>query len=130
MDGRTWLFDNSLLALNVFDGLSPLHKIRFDSEPFWIRFHNMPVACMNKECGEQIGGSLGKIVEMDLPEDGIGWGPYLRAKIDISRTNPLARGRTICVHGERVWIPIKYEKLPRICFDYGFIAHGPEGCPF
>ncbi|XP_035544690.1 uncharacterized protein At4g02000-like [Juglans regia] len=131
MDGHPWLFDNSLLVLHEFDAFTPTQKLKFDSKLIWVQIHNMPFACMNKECGEHIKRSLGRIVEMGLLVDGIGWGPYLRIKIDLSLRKPLARGRTIChVQGEKVWLPLKYERLPRVCFDCGCMVHGREGCLF
>lgn len=72
MEGRPWLFDNCLFILKLFDGFSQLSKINFDSELFLVQLHNLSFAYMNRECGERIGNSIGKVVEMDLPEDGIG----------------------------------------------------------
>lgn len=40
----------------------------------------------------------------------------------------LTRGRTLRVNGEKVWIPIKYEKLSRLCFDSSCLVHETGGC--
>lgn len=47
--------------MKEFDGYSPLQNIKFDREIFWLRFHNLPLSCMTKERGEQIGGTVGKV---------------------------------------------------------------------
>lgn len=82
---------------------------------------------MNRVCGEQIGKSIGKVVEVDLPDDAIGWGKFLRIKIEVKLNQALSRGRMIRVNDEKVWIPIKYEELPQVCL-YGYLVHEREGC--
>lgn len=57
--GRPWLFDNQLLALKSFDGFTPPQLMSFDIESFWVRIHNLPLACMTKARGEQIGRTVG-----------------------------------------------------------------------
>lgn len=32
------------------------------------------------------------------------------------------------VHDKMVWLNFKYEKLPRFCFQCGWIMHGEDGC--
>lgn len=63
---------------------------------------NMPLACMCKDVGFQIGASLGTVEEVDTDEEGIGWGEYLRVRIRINVRKPLLRGKTIKVEGRSV----------------------------
>ncbi|XP_042952130.1 uncharacterized protein At4g02000-like [Carya illinoinensis] len=126
--GRPWLFDNQLLVLKEYVGDTPLKQVDFNSESFWVRFHNMPLSCMTEKRGEQIGSSVGKVEKVDVQEDGSGWGCYLRVQIHMDITQPMARGRTLIVKGQKIWIPFSYEKMPRICFTCGCIEHGKEGC--
>ncbi|KAF5443043.1 hypothetical protein F2P56_035638 [Juglans regia] len=128
LDGKPWLFDNGLFALKLFDGLNQPNKIRFDCEEFWVQFHNLPLAYMNRVCGVQIGKTIGNVLEVDIPDDGIGWDKFLRIKIEMKLHQALPRGRMIGVKGDKVWIPIKYEKLPKVCFMCGYIAHEAGGC--
>lgn len=83
---------------------------------------------MNEGRGKLFGESIGKVDEVDVKGDGSGWGKCLRVSIEMDLTKPLARGRTICVKGEKLWISLRYEKLLRICFDCGCIVHGNQGC--
>lgn len=62
-----------------------------------------------------------------MRDDGSRWGGYLRVLIDVDLYKPLARGRTINVGGDKLWIPIRYKKLPRFYFSCGCIAHGKGG---
>lgn len=55
-------------------------------------------------------------------------GSYLRVRIEMDLTRPLARGRTISAQGRSMWIPFRYEKFPFLCFSCGRIIHGSYGC--
>lgn len=61
--------------------------------------------------------------EVDVEEDDTGWGHALRVRVEINLTKPLARGMSIIVQGENIWIPIQYEKLTHFYFNYGRIIH-------
>lgn len=77
---RMWLFDNNLFALEEYDGFTKLQNMRFTNASMWVQLHDLPMASMNKKCGEKIGKTLGK-VEVDVDEDDIGWGTSLHVKI-------------------------------------------------
>ncbi|XP_042958054.1 uncharacterized protein LOC122293569 [Carya illinoinensis] len=128
LDGKPWLFDNQLLLLKPFDGFTPPQQMNFDYEAFWVHLSNLSLACMNLEVGTQIGKTIGNVKEVDVREDGIGWGRYLRVKIELDLRKSIARGRTANVLGSRIWVPLSYEKLPKICFKCGRLVHGVEGC--
>ncbi|XP_042942825.1 uncharacterized protein At4g02000-like [Carya illinoinensis] len=127
-NGRPWLFDNQLFVLKEFEGYTPLHRVNFDYECLWVWMHNLPLSCMTKERGVQIGGTMRRVEEVDVHEDGSGWGSFFRVQIYMDLTQPLARGRTINVKVESIWILFSYEKMPRICFSCGCAVHGVKGC--
>jgi hypothetical protein len=128
MEGRPWLFDGNLVALAEFNGLTPPAKLNFDNAAFWIRIYNLPLACMGKVTGEKIGSSVGLVEEVDVYNGDAGWGEYLRAKIVIDMTKPLARGRMLHIQGHSNWVAFRYEKLPEFCFDCSIIKHDHQGC--
>lgn len=127
-EGKPWLFDNCLIVLNLYDGFTQPAEISFAIERFWVQLHDLPLACMNEECGKEIGGVIGRVVEVDTKVDGCGWGQYLRIRVEVDLLKALVRGRRISVKGKCCWIPFKYEKLPRICFDCGRITHFGSRC--
>lgn len=55
LDGKLWLFDNQVLVLKPFDGLTPPQKMNFDFETFWVHMNNLSLACVTCEVGNQIG---------------------------------------------------------------------------
>jgi hypothetical protein len=89
----------------------------------------MPLECMNRGVGTKIGESLGRVQEVAVAADDVGWGRYLRIQVEIDLYKPLERGRALLFAGESVWVTFKYEKLPAFCFKCGRILHETRGCP-
>lgn len=61
--------------------------------------------------------------------DEIGWGPFLWVQIKIFLSKCLTRERFLHFNGEKLRIPIKFEKLPKVCFICGIINHGSSCRP-
>jgi hypothetical protein len=128
LEGRPRLFDGFLVSVVDFDGTTPPSKLNFDKAAFWIRMYNLPLACMGKKIGHKIGSLIGTVEEVDVFDGEAGWGEYLRVRVMMDVTKPLARGRMLHLKGQSVWIEFKYERLPRFCFHCGVIRHGSGGC--
>ncbi|XP_042958149.1 uncharacterized protein LOC122293721 [Carya illinoinensis] len=128
MDGRPWLFDSHLFIILPFNGLIPPQRMDFSKERMWIQMLEMPLVCMNEEEGKRIGNTIGEVIEVETQVDGSGWGSVLRVLLLMDLTKPLARGRTILVKGIKYWIPLRYEKLPHLCFVCGCIVHKNGKC--
>jgi hypothetical protein len=128
MEGRPWTFDGHLLSMVEYNGVKPLQQVNFDRAAFWVRMSNLPLACMSREVGISIGSSVGAVEDVDVADDGVGWGEFLRVRIVLDLSKPLPRGRTIRVRDTPVWVPFKYEKIPKFCFKCGVVRHGDRGC--
>jgi len=127
-EGRPWLFDRSFLVLRDVDELTPPNQMDFHLSPIWVQVHDMPLTCMNRAVGNQIRGSLGSVLEVDVTGDGVGWGRFLRIQVVIDLTKPLDRGRALIMQGKSLWVTFRYEKLPSFCHHCGRIFHGAYVC--
>lgn len=58
--------------------------------------------CMNRQYGELIGKALGKVLDVEVEEDDMGWGVRLRLQVEIYLSKPLARARNIRVKGSEI----------------------------
>jgi len=128
MEGRPWIFDGNLILLAVFDGITPPLQMIFETESFWLRMFNLPLACMGREVVQKIGSSVGFVEEIDILDDEVGWGEYVRVKVRMNLSKPLARGRMLHLPHQSTWVAFKFERLPKFCFRCGVICHGKEGC--
>ncbi|XP_042974687.1 uncharacterized protein LOC122306320 [Carya illinoinensis] len=112
LEGRPWLFDNGLFALRPDDSTIQPSQIMFESEAFWVQIHNLSLGQMTRDYGLLIGALVGRVLEVDTAEDGIGWGKFLRVKLEVSLHKPIARGRFVNSYGKKLWVQFQYEKLP------------------
>ncbi|XP_042942840.1 uncharacterized protein LOC122277023 [Carya illinoinensis] len=126
--GRPWSFDRWLICLQPFDSSKSIGETTFTKEEFWVQVFNMPFGCMTREIGMQVGNNVGKVVKVHVDQRGIGWGKFLRIRVEIDITKPLLRGIFISVEGKQTWIQLRYERLPSFCFNCGTIKHTTQGC--
>jgi hypothetical protein len=90
--------------------------------------YNLPLACIGKSTGGKIGSFVRIVEEVDVQEEATGWGEYLRVKVSIELSKPLARGRMLHIPGRSIWVAFKYEKLPKFYYACGIIHHWRQGC--
>jgi hypothetical protein len=128
LEGRPWTFDGDLFSLVDYDGLTQMEELEFEKAAFWLRMYRLPLACMGREVGVQVGSTVGEVEDVYVLDDGVGWGEYLRVKIRIDLTKPLARGRIIQVQDQKIWVAFQYEKIPHFCFTCGTVVHSSQKC--
>jgi hypothetical protein len=129
LEGRPWVLEDNLIAVEDYDGLIPPTQMGFDTAAFWIRMFDLPLDCMSNDVGQKLGETVGEVEDVDTNADGVGWGKFLRVRIRINLYKPLARGRMLRIKDRSYWIPFQYERLPRICFHCGRICHKQIRCP-
>lgn len=110
-----------MFVLKLFDSVTQPNYINFDSTSLWVHMNNLPLACMTYQMGVQIRNSMGKVEEVDAPKDDVGWGNHFKMKIEIDLRKAIARGRTIMLDEQKLWVPFTYEKLPKLFFKCGCI---------
>lgn len=83
---------------------------------------------MTRCIGEQVGKMISDIVEVDVDDNGIGWGPYYRVRVQLDIIKPLLRGSLVNIEGNKTWLTFKYERLPNFYFKCGIIKHRESVC--
>lgn len=121
-------FRRQLVFYGGFQWLHTASKMEFEKASFWVRMFNLPLACMSETIGLHIGSSVGTVEDVETEEDGVGWVEYLRVKIWLDLSKPLARGRVLKIDGSTTWIAFQYETFPKFFFQCGVIRHGVAGC--
>ncbi len=127
-----WTFDKKLIQIVRFEGDLQPTEVKFTHSAFWIRVYNLPIKSMIREVGEDIGREIGGFLKVDVPDNGLGWGKYLRIRVDIDITQPLLRGKQLRKDegegGTPFWVDFKYEHLPIFCYRCGIIGHNGNDC--
>ena len=80
------------------------HEYNFNRASLWIRIYDLPLKMMNHEVAEKIGMKLGVLEDVDKNASRIGWGKWLRLRIEIDVTKPLHRFVTLKEEGkDYIW---------------------------
>lgn len=112
LEGRPWTFEGNLFAMEEFNGLTPPTQMTFDKASFWVRMYNLTLACMGTAIGFQIGSSVGKVEDVDIVDEGVGWGEFLQVRITVDLSKPLARGKMLKIKDTSVWVAFQYKSSP------------------
>lgn len=83
---------------------------------------------MNSCYGEEFEKSIGEVIELDVHNDDIGWGPYLRVKVWLNISRLTLKGKLINFAGTQPWLSFKYDCLPKFCFKCRVIKHLVSRC--
>jgi hypothetical protein len=94
-EARPWVFEGNLFSVSDYDGCTPPTQICFDTVAFLVRMYRLPMDCMGMEVRELLGSTVGVADEVDMDEEGVEWGEYLRVRIQINLYKPLVRGRIL-----------------------------------
>ncbi len=124
-----WAFDKNLVLLKLFDGDQKVQGMQLTEASFWIQIHELPFKGMNEETATSVGNALGVLEEIDIPEDGITWGEFMRVQVRIDVSMPLLRRQRVKLGKEEsIWVTLKYEKLPTFCYNCGILGHSEREC--
>ncbi|KAI5007181.1 hypothetical protein ZWY2020_047129 [Hordeum vulgare] len=87
-----WQYDFSILIVKEYDGGTRPSKMVFDKVDIWIQVQDLPPDRRTEEFGNALGNWLGKVVRVDVDEEGKARGQHLRVRALISVFEPLVRG--------------------------------------
>jgi hypothetical protein len=125
-----WKVGNDLLVMEDFDPEKSLDEYEFGTTPIWVRVLKLPLGMMNRKTGERLGNQIGEYMDVDVGEDDMAAGEYLRIKVRINLANPIMRGVTVQLGDNRRerLCPLEFEFLPKFCFTCGIIGHEDKAC--
>lgn len=127
--GQPWHFDKVALLLTEMDAASKPSELIFYSLPIWVRIYDIPFRGRTNETNARmLGDKIGGFLEMDKSEN-LGMEKSLRLRVMLDVRKPLKKYVPIKVRGGEVCkCPVKYEKLPLICYYCGKLGHGSSEC--
>lgn len=80
--------------------------------------------------GRELGGLIGPVSEIDTNASGDCLGKFIRARINVDISKPLPKLLKVgLINGvPKSLIPLKFERLPDLCFCCGIIGHPLREC--
>ena len=94
---QPWFFNKSLLVLENYDDHSKPEDFKLHWCPFWVQIHGLPLGMMIEKIGLILGESIGDVEELDVDNDKLVWGKYLRVRVLLNITHPLKKGSKVAI---------------------------------
>lgn len=125
-----WFTMNQLLVLETWHPHVAYHQIEFNSSPFWIQIHNLPLELMNVSNARKLPQKVGEVMEIENPVvEGVLLRTFIRGRVRIDLNKPLP---TWCWDPRsnlpNLWIVYKYERLQALCYKCSIIGHEQGSC--
>lgn len=95
IQNQPWHFDGNLFAIKILTGSEQPSLVHFSSTPFWMRAHDLPLACWSESVIRSIAAWVGPLEAFESPTDLVGT-EFVRFDI----TKPLLRGLKIKLGGK------------------------------
>lgn len=132
MEEGPWIFRGNAFLVAEYDGVTRPSAIKFEHMSVWVRIYDLPPTFMKEKIGRQLASRIGHVLQVEVGEDGWGWGNFLRVRVCMDIKKPLIRVIPVSVRGVEGNISqsfkVKYEKLPRFCAVCGQIGHIKDEC--
>ncbi|KAI4974014.1 hypothetical protein ZWY2020_041795 [Hordeum vulgare] len=126
-----WQYDFSILIVKEYDGGTRPSEMVFDKVDIWIQVQDLPPDRRTEEFGNALGNWLGKVVRVDVDEEGKARGQHLRVRAQISVFEPLVRGfflKSSVEEKSKWWFDFHYKKIPHFCFECDRLVHVEGVC--
>lgn len=87
-----WSFEGPTLLLKWWELGMIARTVTFQSIPFWLQIWGLPFDLINEEAATNIGGGLGRMVEVDTKPFSLKQACFLRVRVEIPLDKPICRG--------------------------------------
>ena len=85
---------------------------------------------MLEEVGKDIGGKIGRFIEVEKRSWQTDQANFMRIRVDLQIDKSRRRGGySTSLDGKRFWVTFKYESLPTVYFICGRLRHDDKHCP-
>ena len=124
LNNGPWSFDNHLLLLKRWEKGVTAFTVDFKVVSIWVQVWGLPFDLINEEVGKDIGGGIGRVLEVDCKAIAADQARFLRIRVELPLDKPIRRGAPVLSpEGVRVQIAFQYERLVGLCFSCGKLGH-------
>ncbi|KAF4380083.1 hypothetical protein F8388_018207 [Cannabis sativa] len=124
-----WFLNNGILILERFNGIPQNWEICLSKFPLSGRILNLPARSITKGNLERLVGFAGEVIEIqkiDIPK--IVSKGFFTFKVMYDISKPICPGFLFPIEGRKIWLPYRYDRLPYMCFNCGFVGHDTRVC--
>lgn len=126
-----WSVQGGFLVTILWEPNMILRNLIVREAPVWVEFWGLPLEFQIPWVARKLASLVGQFLETD-------WTPqtprnirFLRAKVRVRLDDPLLMGAMISLDsGAFIWVTIRYERIYKLCRNYGLIGHSYPHCPW
>lgn len=105
LNNGPWSFDNHLLLFKRWERGMTAFTVDFKYVPIWVQVWGLPFDLINEEAGKDIGGGIGRVLEVDYKAIVANQARFLQIKVEFPLDKPIQRGALVLsLEGVRVQI--------------------------
>jgi hypothetical protein len=129
MEEGSWLFRGCALMVEPFDGATMKPSIIPSGVQAWIQIHKIPPLFRNADVLTQLASRVGRVIKVEGAVVQTRTGGFHRARVILDSTKPLPRFVPLALEDhDRMFLQVKYEKLPKFCDHCGLMGHNYMEC--
>lgn len=132
VEGGPWTFEGTALLIQQWEPGMSGEDFECKTINSWVRLYKLPFEYRRKEYAIAFAGLAGAVIEKITygeGHNGDGSQEYMQVRVKLDITNPIMQGFFLRREGRRpLWIPMKYVKLPNLCFTCGRFTHETRLC--
>ena len=105
--------------------------VMFTSIPLWVQVWGLPFDLISEEACRDIGGGLGKVMEIDTKALSSEQARFVKVRVEIPLDKPLRwNGVVVNPEGDKFHVGFKYERLVGFCYHCGKTGHEAKECSY
>jgi hypothetical protein len=125
--GGPWLFRQSVVCIEPYDGFTDPDSIDLNFFTTWVQIQKLQIGYRSEALITNLmEKKVGQVEEIQTNVQGAG--NFVRVKVKLDVRKVLERFVSMVRDGKREIFILKYEKMPRFCAACGFIGHSHLEC--
>lgn len=130
LDGGPWMVEGEAILLQKWELGVTGDDFRNTNINIWIHIHGLPYELRRQDYANGFAMKAG-VVQAQTGSKGkiIYEGEYTKSRISMDMMKPILPGLFLKRIGRKpLWISMKYEKLPNVCYKCGRLNHETKNC--
>lgn len=124
-----WIFRGLVVMIEDYDRKGKPSAVNIERITVWAQIHDIPDIYRSLPVVDQQARRIGHVKSIEMNPNRVFEGNYVRVKARIEVAQPLTRVTPLNINGkERIFLPVKYEKLGYFCEVCGILVHVLEEC--
>uniref|UniRef100_A0A803QPC0 Reverse transcriptase n=1 Tax=Cannabis sativa TaxID=3483 RepID=A0A803QPC0_CANSA len=127
---RPWIINGKLLIIREWPADGDWYNMDMGLAVFWVMASGLPTPYLNAVNTRTIASKAGRFIGGDLANQRtIMRRGFLKFQVEINTSFQLISGFFLDIkRGRKEWIQFRYFKLPKLCYNCGYLGHDKKAC--